>query len=89
MSHPNVLRTEGVAPELFKYCIVSRWMDYGSRLEYLRRHPEPIDRLGLVCNHSDHLDGMWLRSLIAIPSSCLGLSVALITCIPTELFTVT
>ena len=48
MSHPNVLRIEGVAPDLFPCCMVSRWMENGNMLEYLNQYQGHIDRLDLV-----------------------------------------
>lgn len=47
MRHENVLKIEGVAPELFEFCMVSRWMENGNMLEYLRTK-EQVDRVGLV-----------------------------------------
>ena len=54
MDHPNVLRIEGAAPDLFPCCTVSRWMENGNMLEYLNQSPGPIDRLDLVRTDSDH-----------------------------------
>ena len=48
MDHPNVLRIEGVASDLFTCCIVSRWMENGNMLEYLNQYQGHIDRLELV-----------------------------------------
>jgi hypothetical protein len=45
--HENVLNIEGVIPELFEFCMVSRWMDNGNMLEYVRTK-EQVDRVGLV-----------------------------------------
>ena len=45
--HPNVLSIEGVAPVLFEFCIVSRWMENGSVLDYVRKHAD-ANRLELV-----------------------------------------
>jgi len=56
MNHPNVLRIEGVAPRLFECCMVSKWMEHGHMLDYLNRSREPVDRLELVGNNSDHVD---------------------------------
>ena len=53
MSHPNVLRIEGVAPRLFECCMVSRWMDHGDMLEYLNHSKKPVGRLELVGSDSD------------------------------------
>ena len=89
MSHPNVLRIEGVAPGLFECCMVSRWMEHGNMLEYLNRHQGPIDRLELVGRNPDHVNGVWLCLLIVIISSCLASSVALITYTPITSFMVT
>jgi len=51
MNHPNVLRIEGVAPDLFACCMVSRWMENGNVLEYLNQYQGHIDRLELVSSH--------------------------------------
>ena len=67
--------------------MVSRWMDNGNMLDYLNRTQEPIDRHELVSSYSDHAGGTVVYSFTAIASSCLVLSVALITCIRTKLFT--
>ena len=56
MSHPNVLRIEGVAPDSFPCCMVSRWMENGNMLEYLNQYKGHIDRLDLVSAGSDHGD---------------------------------
>ena len=54
MNHKNVLRIEGVAPELFPCCMVLRWMDNGNLLEYLTRHELGYaERLALVSTASD------------------------------------
>ena len=53
MNHPNILRIEGAAPDLFPCCMVSRWMENGNLLEYLRQPSGPIDRLDLVRADSD------------------------------------
>jgi hypothetical protein len=47
MNHPNILSIEGVAPELFKFCMVSEWMENGNLLDYVVKHPG-VDRLQLV-----------------------------------------
>jgi len=47
MNHPNVLSTEGVAPGLFEFCMVSQWMANGSVLDYVRRYTG-VNRLELV-----------------------------------------
>ena len=52
MNHPNVLRIEGVAPDLFPCCVVSRWTEHGNMLEYLNQHQGPVDRLDLVSTDS-------------------------------------
>lgn len=49
MNHPNILSIEGVAPEPFGFNVVSRWMEHGNILEYVRGHPG-IDRLNLACS---------------------------------------
>ena len=55
MNHKNVLRIEGVAPDLFPCCTVSRWMGNGNMLEYLNRNQGEIDRLELVSADPDRL----------------------------------
>lgn len=47
MNHQNVLSVEGVAPKLFDFCMVSRWMVNGNILNYVRKNPA-ADRLRLV-----------------------------------------
>jgi len=54
IKHPNVMTIEGVAPKLFKYCMVSPWMEGGNMLEYVRKYPK-VDRLGLVRPHVENL----------------------------------
>lgn len=54
MKHENVLGIEGVAPELFQFCMVLRWMENGNMLEYLNLR-EDIDRLVLVSTASDYI----------------------------------
>ena len=46
-SHPNIMTIEGVAPTLFEFCMVSRWMPGGNLLEYMKKYPG-ADRLELV-----------------------------------------
>ncbi|KAF9647762.1 kinase-like protein [Thelephora ganbajun] len=55
MSHPNILSIEGVAPELFKFCMVSQWMERGNILEYVREYPR-VDRLELLIGVTRGLD---------------------------------
>ena len=64
MNHPNVLRIEGVAPDSFACCMVSRWMDNGNMLEYLNQYQGHIDRLDLVSTYSDHVDECVLHPYI-------------------------
>jgi len=45
--HENVLNIEGIVPELFEFCMVSKWMDNGNMLEYVRTK-EQVDRVGLL-----------------------------------------
>ena len=47
MNHPNVLSIEGVAPELFEFCMVSRWMENGTISEYVKQYVG-VNRLELV-----------------------------------------
>ena len=48
VSHPNVLMIEGVAPDLFEFCMVSQWMVHSNILDYTEKHAG-ADRLELVC----------------------------------------
>ncbi|KAF9642617.1 kinase-like protein [Thelephora ganbajun] len=45
--HENVLNIEGVAPELFDFCMVSKWMDNGNMLQYIRTQEE-VNRRSLL-----------------------------------------
>ena len=47
MRHGNVLSVEGVAPELFELCMVSKWMPHGNMTAYLKGN-EKADRMRLV-----------------------------------------
>ena len=47
MNHPNVLSIEGVAPGLFEFCLVSRWMVNGGILDYVKQYVG-ANRLELV-----------------------------------------
>ncbi|KAF9641962.1 kinase-like protein, partial [Thelephora ganbajun] len=47
MRHENVLNIEGVAPELFDFCMVSKWMDNGNMLQYMRTR-EKVDCRSLL-----------------------------------------
>ncbi|KAF9642156.1 hypothetical protein BDM02DRAFT_3070496, partial [Thelephora ganbajun] len=38
-NHPNVLSIEGVAPNLFEFCMVSQWMPNGNMLKYMEQYP--------------------------------------------------
>ena len=58
MSHPNVLRIEGVAPDSFPCCMVSRWMENGNVLEYVNQYQGQVDRLDLVSSYFDRADGI-------------------------------
>ena len=51
MTHPNILSTEGVRPDLFEFCMISRWMEHGDIMQYVKKQPE-VDRLKLVCSNS-------------------------------------
>ena len=46
-SHENILTIEGVARDLFKFCMVSQWMDNGELLKYAIKNPG-VNRLDLV-----------------------------------------
>ena len=54
MMHDNILTIEGVARDLFEFCLVSQWMVNGDILTFVTKHPE-VDRLDLVstCRISD------------------------------------
>ncbi|KAF9647855.1 kinase-like protein [Thelephora ganbajun] len=45
--HENVLSIEGVAPELFDLCLVSKWLGNGNMLQFVRAHVG-VDRRGLL-----------------------------------------
>ncbi|KAF9790526.1 kinase-like domain-containing protein [Thelephora terrestris] len=45
--HENVLVIEGVTPGLFEFCTVTKWMDNGTILHYVRGNPE-VDRMRLL-----------------------------------------
>jgi len=45
--HENVLNAEGIAPELFEFCMVFRWMKNGNMLHYVRTQGQ-VDRMSLV-----------------------------------------
>ncbi|KAF9644871.1 kinase-like protein [Thelephora ganbajun] len=47
VKHPNVLSVDGVAPELFRFCTVSKWMRKGDMLQYITTHPD-VNRLSLL-----------------------------------------
>jgi len=47
MRHKNILSIEGVAPGLFEFCLLSKWMDNGNLLDYMRSHDQ-ADQLNLV-----------------------------------------
>ena len=47
MNHPNVLSIEGVAPEIFEFCMVSRWMAHGNILDFVKKYTA-ANRLELV-----------------------------------------
>ena len=38
---------EGVAPVLFEFCIVSKWMSNGDMMKYIQKYPA-VNRLELV-----------------------------------------
>jgi hypothetical protein len=46
-NHPNILSIQGVAPNLFQFCMVSQWMPNGEILEYVGKYPG-ANRLELV-----------------------------------------
>jgi len=45
--HPNILSIEGVAPKLFEFCMVSRWMENGNILSFVTKYPA-VNRLELM-----------------------------------------
>ena len=45
--HENILSVKGVAPVLFESCLVSKWMDNSSMLDYVRTQ-EQVNHIGLV-----------------------------------------
>ena len=47
MRHCNVLSVEGVAPQLFELCMVSKWMSQGNMTQYMKNN-ENVDRMKLV-----------------------------------------
>jgi len=53
--HRNILSIEGVAPELFAFCMVSQWMEHGNVLNYVNRYPE-VNRLELLIGVARGLD---------------------------------
>ncbi|KAF9643164.1 kinase-like protein [Thelephora ganbajun] len=63
MSHPNILSIEGVAPKLFKFCMVSQWMERGNILEYVRKYPE-VDRLELLIGVTRGLDHLHYNGIV-------------------------
>ncbi|KAF9647956.1 kinase-like protein [Thelephora ganbajun] len=54
-NHPNILSIEGVAPKLFKFCVVSQWMPNGGLLGYVTKHPG-VNRLELLIGVTRGLD---------------------------------
>ena len=70
--HENVLSVEGVAPELFEFCMVSRWMENGNMLNYVRTQ-EGVDRARLVSSSAS----WWCIDLSSSPMfSCSASRVA-------------
>ena len=45
--HENILAIEGVARDLFQFSMVSRWMENGDLLKYVKANPG-VNRLDLV-----------------------------------------
>jgi len=60
MEHPNVMSIEGVAPKLFEFCMVSKWMENGNLSQYVAKHPG-ANRLELV---GQVRDGLALHSRV-------------------------
>ncbi|KAF9646875.1 kinase-like protein [Thelephora ganbajun] len=54
-NHPNIMSVEGVAPKLFEFCIVSRWMVNGNMKEYIAANPA-VNRLKLLIGVTRGLD---------------------------------
>lgn len=46
-SHPNILSIEGVVPNLFEACMVSKFMENGNIMVYVRKN-SGVNRLELV-----------------------------------------
>ena len=42
------MSVEGVAPGLFEFCMISKWMDNGNMLQYVRTRGSQVNRMGLV-----------------------------------------
>ncbi|KAF9651826.1 kinase-like protein [Thelephora ganbajun] len=61
--HENVLNIEGVAPELFDFCMVSKWMDNGNMLQYVRARKE-VDRRSLLLGITRGLHHLHLHEVI-------------------------
>ncbi|KAF9651816.1 kinase-like protein [Thelephora ganbajun] len=61
--HENVLNIEGVAPELFDFCMVSKWMDNRNTLQYVRTR-EKVDRRGLLLGITRGLHHLHLHEVI-------------------------
>ncbi|KAF9789406.1 kinase-like domain-containing protein [Thelephora terrestris] len=55
MRHENVLSIEGVASNIFEFCMVSQWMNSGNILDYLKINPE-CNRLELLIGVARGLD---------------------------------
>ncbi|KAF9789413.1 kinase-like domain-containing protein [Thelephora terrestris] len=62
-SHPNILSIEGVAPKAFEFCMVSRWMEHGDILAYVRRYPG-VNRLDLLIGVTRGLDYLHLSEVV-------------------------
>ena len=49
--HPNIVPCEGVAPNLFKFCMVTQWMPNEQILSWIGKYPE-VNRLELVYSNT-------------------------------------
>ncbi|KAF9646106.1 kinase-like protein [Thelephora ganbajun] len=61
--HENVLNIEGIAPELFDFCMVSKWMGNGNMLQYMRTRKE-VDRRSLLLGITRGLHHLHLHEVI-------------------------
>jgi len=69
--HENVLSIEGVAPDLFEFCMVSKWMGNGNMLNYVRTQ-EQVDRANLVSSFASFAVVCW--SILTADVQLLGIT---------------